>query len=733
MAERDNQRGNRRADASCQSDVNVPPRQNPPLRASKDCDPVATPPDPDTFSSPTTCPAPAAPLLVVPDPLVIGNDAQSAECPLGDDKPGTVGSPVTIDADTFTDTFNFGAIEGINANQLTFLAGLDNGQRATLADPDTTISVIAAITHLSITQATFINEQVVALKASVDAIAQAAAEGQLVCLFFNTAQEITCTEAGFPANAYTNENAPAGEEENVNNPSSINADLYSSPDSQEEADEIAANVARSGLKCYYGNDEVTVDCESVGYAEEVPTDESPVSADGRLRVGSVTIEADTIFSGASRAVATALAQTLAESQLVCFYLNSDLILTCESIGKQGTAAPVARVATGQSGNPVFVPAGFVQSTTSTADANARALILAQGLLDCYWVNSKQCKTCPVTEVTNPDDPDGPPFYVTAQDAGPRCIPAGSLRSYVSKADANAQADILAEAQLICIYCNPTIYPKCAAPDWSGTIPVPPEEIDNTWAVTATRGVAAGTICSTQATDVIGIAVSIGNTPADISNASDCCYGNLEVSAACENDIDDNAPDPELSSGEVTIAAGTLVVCDSDAAAAGWTGTTQEYATQLAQQLASAAIVCIWSNSEQTESCDLPGGDDVVIGASTVTVEAGLFVSFRSKAEADSIASTVARSQLNCLYCNPGGENGSGSACAIGDIYLGQPTMEECSFISAVSSAAAAALANVVSDSMAVCVSPDDMAMFAGEPGNDGAQTGCSGNCYGYYS
>jgi len=735
MEDRDKQRAQKRTESECKNDVSLPSKKNPPLRKDKDCDVPADIPENDVFTEPPACPPKAPDVLLVPDALVIGNDEYTAECPLIPDKPGDTGDDVTVVADTFTDFFNFGQIPNINGNQLTFLAGLTESQRDQLADPSTPVSTIEGITKLSTTQATFINDTVTTLKANTNSIAQASAETQLVCLFFNTEQSVTCEDAGFPSGAYTNSTVPAGLEENVNNPSTVAADLYSSPSSQVEADEIAENIATSALKCYYGNEEVTVTCLDAGFSEEVPNDESVISSDGRLRVGTVTMDADTIFSAVDVTAANELAESLALGQLSCFYLNEEVFRSCETStpAKIGTVASPADPQANQSGNPVLIPVGFIQSQVSTAAANSEAEALADALLECYWVNEEQCKECDIVEVTNPDDPDGPPLYVTPEDFGPRCIEAGTVRSYVSQNDADEQAAILADAALICTYCNPTIYPKCTPETWSGSIPVPPEEIDSTWSISATRGVAEGTVCANDATDVVGVATSVGNTPADIADANDCCYGNDAVAVSCPTDEAGNPVDASLSSDDVVIAKDTLIICDSDAAAAGWVGTTKDYATQLATQLANAALVCIWSNEVQYAGCapapSPADEEDVFLEGTTVsaTTEAGSFISFSSQAEANSIALTVAIAQLNCVYVNYGGENGTAATrCVPPEYSLGKPTIAQGVVQSVVNSFTASFLADQMADAMEMCGRD-------GEPGNDGAQTNCNGNCYGYYS
>jgi len=647
MADRDDQRKKKRSeDADCKDPTSLPTPKDPPLRPSKDCDPSTTRPENDEFVDPNTCPPPVEEALVVPDPLVVGNDEQTATCPTAD-QPGDVGNPVTVAADVFTDFFNFGSIPDINNNQLTFLSNLSTIDRNTLADPTTTVAAIESITRLSAAQAAFINVQVTALKANVNTIALTSAETQIACVFENTIQSVTCEDGGFPANAYTNITAPVGEESNVNNPSVVTAGQHTSDVSQAEADAVAQSVAISELRCYYGNEEVTVTCLDVGYTEEVPNDVIVISSDDRLRIGSVTIAADTVFSGIDKDTATALASTIAQNTLECFYINDEITTSCDIIGKTGTVAPAANVEGGVSGNPVTVPEGFIQSPLSTEDANAEASALASSLLECYWTNEEQCKSCPSVDVINPDDPDGPAITIQPQIPGPVCQAAGTVRSYVSQEDADDQAQLFADTQLICTYCNPEIEPKCVPDSYAGGVPVDIADVDETWSETATRGVAANNFCSTNAQDVFNVANSIANTPANVGSAADCCYGNIEVTASCPFGVDSLK-----SSAPVTIPQDTIVICDSDAAAAGWAGTTQEYATYLATELAEAALLCVWTNSEQQVACEPAECDLFAEGAvATYTVAAGTITSFTSQAEADELAETIGQANLVCIYAS----------------------------------------------------------------------------------
>lgn len=115
---------------------------------------------------------------------------------------------------------------------------------------------------------------------------------------------------------------------------------------------------------------------------------------------------------------------------------------------------------GETGNDVTVtiPAGAIASTYSVADANQKALneaqIQAESRLDCEsetvsYTNDAQTATAACQAGDGAPTPTGAPVIVT--------IPAGTVSSTVSKADANQQALALAESeaasQLVCVWKN----------------------------------------------------------------------------------------------------------------------------------------------------------------------------------------------------------------------------------------------------------------------------------------
>lgn len=115
---------------------------------------------------------------------------------------------------------------------------------------------------------------------------------------------------------------------------------------------------------------------------------------------------------------------------------------------------------GQTGDPVTVtiPSGAVGSSVSKQDANQRALDQAQtqaeAMLNCTaqpqtWTNTQQQAT-----VSCFNDPDAP---TPSGEPVTKIVPAGTVTSAISQADADAQALALAQtqaaAELVCTYWN----------------------------------------------------------------------------------------------------------------------------------------------------------------------------------------------------------------------------------------------------------------------------------------
>lgn len=120
----------------------------------------------------------------------------------------------------------------------------------------------------------------------------------------------------------------------------------------------------------------------------------------------------------------------------------------------------AECTAGTTGEPVTVtiPAGTIGSAISVADANQKAIdeaqLQAEARLDCEpeavtYTNDPQTYTAACQGEAGAPPPEGDPVTVT--------IPAGTVSSNISKADANqialAMAIAQAAAQLSCVYWN----------------------------------------------------------------------------------------------------------------------------------------------------------------------------------------------------------------------------------------------------------------------------------------
>ena len=92
---------------------------------------------------------------------------------------------------------------------------------------------------------------------------------------------------------------------------------------------------------------------------------------------------------------------------------------------------------------IFIPHGtFTASTQEEADNLAVAMGLSQ--LDCYWDNDERVKSCDESESS---------MMLGGQLHTSYTVPAHIFQSYLSKEEANHQADLLAESMLTCLYCS----------------------------------------------------------------------------------------------------------------------------------------------------------------------------------------------------------------------------------------------------------------------------------------
>lgn len=756
MANREEQRKKLREVTCDNTTYSLTPNSLPPGRPKKDCE-VKIAPAAEKFLSPDACPVTLSPTTVIPTPLTLTNDEVTESCPNTAPKNGPLGSDSTINADQYSLLFHFTSISDITANQLTFISTISSGERDELADAATSVARIVEITGLSTAQATELKNGVAAVQTAVQALADSAAYAGLFCYWQNAEQTASC--GGTALTNAQKGSVPSEQAARINNDSVVAAGTYISTVSQLDADTVASNAATAALGCIYGNVETTRACTDIGFTEAIAdTDDTADTLDGQKRKGSATVAALTTFSASSQASANAAAQALADAELNCFYPNEETTWTCADegvvAGVAGDTGPVnGDAVTGLPGQSITVPAGFLTSKVSTSDANAQALAYAQGLIECWICNDEQVRTCPDQNYTdtqgNPqtqaaDETVSDPYTVTVA----KCTIKSTVG--VDNTDANTRAQQLGDTQLGCRYCNDQINSSCVPAGYS-TFPADVDDYDrSTWSRDATRGVAADTFCCAgagAAQNCYEIATGVATLPIDNQvNGADCRYGNDETEGTCETGAYITGHTDPIPTAD-TDKLGTLAIVEADtffvaesAAAPG--KTAKETANDLAIDFANAISFCYYTNTIQNASCPNSGDCAYTPSNSNLSdsVAAGSFISLSSQAEADSIALAVATSKLVCLCCN---EAKTGIDCAVDEINFNTGTVDECSFVTSGTTTDANTLAQSVANGMNVCITRAAFAQAAGDagvgagadgaPGNDGAQTNCTGTCIGYYA
>ena len=320
---------------------------------------------------------------------------------------------------------------------------------------------------------------------------------------------------------------------------------------------------------------------------------------------------------------------------------------------------------------------LAQQTKQTLTEKAR--VTAEAQLDCYYLNDSITAVCPGVVVTdeNKEDLYNQLYkYATVNDAVIEItIPYGTVKSYLSKSDANSQAQALAIASLNCFYTNDQITVNCTDPDrpdkpsegGTETVPTPTDEEWDSWLKeTGQTGLQkpVGTVTIEPNTFSSQISKSDANAQATLYGYSllNCYYINEKIVLQCEDpeargqgklpsDPIEEAILPSTGGQIVTIPSGYIT---SDI--------SSQDADRQAQELAESLLECCYVNSRLTLTCQpynvIQNG--VVIetidatqieGTYTVTVEEGEFSSCESQEEADDLARQYAESLLDCYYCN----------------------------------------------------------------------------------
>lgn len=249
-----------------------------------------------------------------------------------------------------------------------------------------------------------------------------------------------------------------------------------------DANSLAATYAISQLSCTYCNPHLQSSCNihasnytlrvtGIAYAKDTGDGKwkpsvdicslpsSAVATFCGLDPWNVAAQADALGSRAYKDIISA------ESD--CVFDNDDTYVACQqevAVTAPATwlwenpetglseATPTARgwkiaaglgpLGTGHTSGLVFIPHGTFSAPTRD-EANELAVAMGLSQLDCYWDNDEKIKNC--EELDSSTMLSGVTSTYT--------VPAHTLTSYVSKAEANAQATLLAESMLTCIYCS----------------------------------------------------------------------------------------------------------------------------------------------------------------------------------------------------------------------------------------------------------------------------------------
>ena len=357
-------------------------------------------------------------------------------------------------------------------------------------------------------------------------------------------------------------------------------------------------------------------------------------------------------------------------------------------------------------------ASFFQLTTAQASAlivliiNAAveswsmASVIALSTLDCRWFNAAQSAACPDQA------------YAVSPVGGSVTVAAGTLSSYVSQADADAQALALAEASLECVWgnmettarCSDTVSPGSQAQtDYLALEDSSPVNVFNVYQgmqpFTATQAVAGNTTNTyygsapysliTTAVQTLLVTVPGGTYTSTLSladaNSMAAIAATAELSCFFTSYNAQNCP-----AGAAGVPADLIsgVTGNTATVAPGWQKNTVSQAASdaAAAALAASLLDCYWVNTQQVASCPsvdvtLPDGSyaaspassdsskyyldgqtylGALVPAGQVQVRAadipssfepGLPLYERAADYANFTALTLATSQADCVYCN----------------------------------------------------------------------------------
>jgi hypothetical protein len=515
-------------------------------------------------------------------------------------------------------------------------------------------------------------------KEDANAQASAMALSALVCLYPNEEVVVECEPSDVAADATDS------------NPITVAAGTIFSNVSVEDATaqaEIAANLL---LRCQWSNTlEDPVVCPADGEHEASET-ASPVY--------SVRPAAGTFISTLSRADANAMAHTFALAQLDCRYCNDEVPALCDD--PEGSDDATAAVLAGS----------FCETTFDAAQSLATALaaipiaVKVTGTPVCHYTNDRRTAAC----VEDEDLPEQLyKFSVAAGvglspgSSGVVVVDAGSITSIISKADANEQAEAFALALLNCFFDSAENEPL-ACPEEAASGAYPP------FSEPLILPVGFFTSYTSQ--------LEANNfRDAYLAAILDCFFESEESDpAACPEDAATGSYPP--SETPLTLPAGFFT-----------SYTSLVEANNLRDTYLASILNCFWKNDAQTKWCD-NDEDTEAIAPKNATVPENTLVSLVSKVDANALASALATASLICNYSN---DAQTADACPGGTTQLQAGTTAEGTIIAG-SKATANTLAKTLANALNVCVA-DTFFTTLVTPGSQGPAGNCDTPCGAFYS
>ena len=561
-------------------------------------------------------------------------------------------------------------------------------------------------------------------QADANAQALAAASSLLVCTWSNTTQTAACAvgasgEAVPGSFTFTGANSP-GVNAQIGT-ATVAGGLISSTASRADANEQALLLAASFINCFFVNTSVTAACaaDTSGNAANAGT----ITA---------TVAAGTLASLVGVADATAQALLLAQSQLVCRWKSISTTRTCDSTdnprrdaGKDAGGTYQAASSSASLVYSVTVAANRFESDVSLADANSQATILALAQLDCAWCNKA---VAPVCSLTNIPAVTGSLDETSGVAAGTFCASSYLLAKDIAESTASVPLRVKVVGSPTCRFQNAAVrascYPLAALAGYASYSKYDSDEATANGALAAAAAaqyilVAAGAVVSivsaANATEVASvIALSQLN----------CFWSSTSSTFSCAVDANGITVSSNATPA-FTVPAGQFT-----------SYTNQTEANNLRDTYGASLLSCFWESAAITITCgDTLAGLTTQLNASPntpttitgtaagkfdgvaavdsrsngavgkpVTVKLRTISSYTSQAEANTMAITLATSQLVCFYTNS--ESKTGAACAEGETRLRNGVVGVGQVTDWASLSAANIMAQTLADALTTCVLDD---------------------------